>query len=321
MTKPKIKWHQSVITVLIGLGLTLITSIVLAQEQPGSQGSSGTGMAISPPTFELTGNPGDVIDNTIKLTNLSNRPITIGVDRRNFTAVGEEGAVGLTDEETTFSLASWITVSPSEVMIEPGQSQIFSFRTSVPYNAEPGGHFGSVIFKTGGQTPGSSGAAVAQEVASLILLRVAGQTTVSGEILSFTTNKSFYDYGPIDFEARVINEGSVHIKPIGSITINNMFGKQVDKIAIEPKNVLPDATRRIPASWNKKYLIGKYTATVVFSYGTNGETMIKSTTFSGFPVKEGGIILAALLILLAILFKMRKRLRLAFKILFGNYKA
>ena len=75
------------------------------------------GIALSPPTFELAANPGDILQNTIRVENLNEVPIQVSVERQNFTALGEEGSVGLTEEETAFSLASWIVVTPEEAVI------------------------------------------------------------------------------------------------------------------------------------------------------------------------------------------------------------
>jgi len=91
----------------------------------------GVGITVSPPIFELTGNPGDVLENTIKVSNFSDVPIEIGTDLRNFTAIGEEGAVGLTDEETSFSLAKWMHVSPDSFTIQPEDTKIFKFTIKV----------------------------------------------------------------------------------------------------------------------------------------------------------------------------------------------
>jgi hypothetical protein len=281
-----------------------------------------SGLALSPPTFELSANPGDVLENTIRLENLTERSMKIAVDKRNFTALGEEGGIDFTteDEEASFSLASWVTVFPSEAEIGPKKTITFTFRTEIPLNAEPGGHFGSIVFKTGGAMPGQTGAALSQELGALVLLRVAGKATEKAFLESFNSNKKIWEKGPVEFEIRVRNQGNVHIKPIGIITITDFFGKKVDSFNIEPKNVLPGSIRKSTAVWNKKFLIGKYNATVILNYGIQNQMISGSTTFIAFPYKIGGIILAVLLILGAFLYRIRERLKLALKVLRGKYK-
>lgn len=275
-------------------------------------------LAVSPPTFELSANPGDTLENTIRVENLTDKPLEISVDRRNFTALGEEGAVGLTEEETSFSLASWITVSPEKITIPAKRQNTFTFTTKIPVNAEPGGHFGSIIFKTGGKKPGETGAALSQELGALVLLRVAGNIKEEASLESFSAKKAFWSSGPVGFEARVKNEGNVHLKPTGKVVITNFLGNEAAKIEVEPRNILPGAIRKIPATWDQKFLLGKYTATVSLVYGSQGEILTDSTTFFGFPTKIGVGILAGLIILIVVLYPARKRIRMALKVLFSG---
>jgi len=279
------------------------------------------GLALSPPTFELSANPGDNLENSIRVENLTGVPMKISVQKRNFTALGEEGAVDLTEDETLFSLASWITVFPSEIEIAAKGTTTFVFKTAVPLNAEPGGHFGSIIFRIGGQSnPQQSGAVVAQELGALVLVRIAGKTSEKATLESFVPKKRLWERGPVEFEIRVKNEGNVHIKPAGVITITDLFGRKVGTFNVDPKNVLPGAIRKSTAVWDKKFLFSKYTASLALNYGTQGKILIGSTTLIGFPYKVVGLVLLGLAILIFLLYRARKRISLALKVLFGKYK-
>lgn len=290
-----------------------LATLVRAQSNPNSTPS--TGLAITPPTFELNGNPGETIKNTVKLDNMHPYAVEIAVDLRNFTAVGEEGAVGLTAENTAYSLASWIDVTPTSVTIPPKSSQYFTFNVKVPLNAEPGGHFGSLIFRTipTEQVQGS-GASLASEIGSLVLLRIAGETVEQASIESFAPTKSIFEQGPINFDIRLKNQGNVHTKPNGTIVITNMLGSQVDSVKVEAKNVLPGATRKLDATWNTKWRLGRYSATytAVFADQT---TRSATTTFTVLPYRLIAIIILALLVLFFIFKRYQKRLSLAWKIL------
>lgn len=302
---------------LSGAVFLFLNTSLFAQSSP----QQSLGIALSPPTFELSANRGDTLTNTIRVENLNETPISVSVEKENFTALGEEGAVGLTEEETPFSLASWITVSPQETVIPPKGNTIFTFQIHIPPNAEPGGHFGSLIFQVGGQKPPQqTGAVVAQQLGSLILLKVAGKTKEGANIESFAAEKRFWEYGPVDFTIRIKNTGNVHIRPQGTITITNAFGKEIAKFPVNPKNVLPGAIRKIPVTWHQKSLIGKYTATVSLTYGTKGKILTASTVFWGFPLKVGGVILLGLTIILFLLYKGRRRIKLALKVLFSSGK-
>jgi hypothetical protein len=278
------------------------------------------GLSISPPTFELSANPGGVLENSIKVENISAETLKIIVDRRNFTAIGEEGAVGLTEEENSFSLASWITVSPSELEIPPKSARVFNFKINVPINAEPGGHFGSIVFRIGRSgSLSQTGASLTQELGALVLLRIAGDSKEEATLQSFISQKKFFEYGPVEFEMKTKNNGNVHLKPKGTITISNSFGKKVGVIDIDPKNVLPGAVRKNSAIWEKKLLFGKYTAVLSLVYGGGqGKMITATTTFIGFPYRVGGVVFVILIVLFFFLRKGRKRIKLALRILFSG---
>jgi hypothetical protein len=299
---------------IAGLSLTL-----LLHPSPaiGQTAAADRGFTVSPLIFELSANPGDQLTHTLKVDNITAAPMTISVDLRNFVALGEEGQPELTEEATTYSLASWMATAPAEAVIPAKGSRTFNLTIAVPSNAEPGGHFGSVVFKTKpGTDPGN--VSVIQEVGALILLKVAGDVKEGASIESFTVSPNFSEKGPFKFDLRLKNSGNVHFKPINTITITNMFGKEVSKLQLDSRNVLPDSIRKFETSFEKKWLIGRMTATATTVFGSNNEVLVSQVTFWAFPIKLGLIVLAILILLIIILIISRRRLGRAFRVLFGK---
>ncbi len=277
---------------------TVIFSRVLAQSPDRSP---STGLSVSPPTFELSGNPGEILKNSIKLENMNTHPVEIAVDLRNFSAIGEEGAVDITENEGTHSLSTWIDVFPKTVVIPGKTAQYFNFTLKIPLNAEPGGHFGSLIFRTiPTEKLEGSGASLAQEIGALILLKVAGQSIESAQIESFESGKALYEYGPVDFVARIKNLGNVHTKPYGTISITNALGKNVATIQLDKKNILPGAIRKLEGTWDTKWRMGYYTATFIAVFSDNTQ-QAAVTSFTILPYRLVGIIILVLIVLILIL--------------------
>lgn len=304
-------------TALVAISLVVLCSIgvVQAADQPKM------GLAISPPTFELAANAGDVLKNSLRVDNIVDIPLEVSVDARNFTALGEEGGINLTPaEEDDYSLASWISVTPEKVTIPAHESKTFEYTITVPQNASPGGRFGSIVFQTAPSTAlsGQSGVAVSQEVGTLVFVKIAGDVTEKASVAGFTTLNNLHNKGPVDFDIRVKNDGNVHFKPKGTITISNFFGKQIATIPINEQNVLPGAIRKMDASWGSGMLFGRYNATLSLVYGKDGQVITASTAFWGFPYKLMGIVLLILLLIGAALYPLRHRIWRAFKILFGK---
>lgn len=291
------------------LGLLLVVAISLVTFTTIQAQTANKGLIVYPSNFDLTQDKDKKTEETVTVENLTDKPLDIQAELRNFTAQGEEGSVNLTEEDSTYALAKWITVTPSTVTIPAKEKQDFTFTINPPDNAEPGGHFGSIVFKTvpSGKVAGT-GAQLSEEVASLILYKIPGAVAEQANVESFTTDKPFYEFGPVAFDTRVKNTGGIHIAPAGSIVVTGMFGQKYI-VKFDPRNVLPNAVRKIPATLPNKFLIGKYKADLIGAYGTKNQQLNASTTFYAFPVRYGLVVL----VILFFLFLARKRLGKAFK--------
>lgn len=302
------------------IAVSIVIFLLNSSSQVNAQQPS-TSLAISPPTYELSANPGDTITNTMRVDNLTDQSLEISVSPRNFTALGEEGQVNLTEEDSTYSLAKWITVSPDSAAIGPKESRTFEYTISIPGNAEPGGRFGSIVFKTSARpVEGQTGVAIGQEIGSLVFLKIAGKVIEKTTISNFTAVHGLNEYKPVDFDIRVKNDGNVHVRPTGTVTITNMFGKKVATVPITSRNILPDATRKIEAQWRDdgRLIFGRYTATASIVYGVDSQIITASTTFWGLPYTFILVGLGVLTVLAIILFRGRKRIRLALRALSGK---
>lgn len=275
------------------------------------------GLTVTPPTFELSANPGDTLKNSIRVDNLTATPLKITTGLKNFTALGEEGQVGLTEAESSFSLVSWIKMEPQAAEIPVKGSRIFSFTIQVPVNAEPGGRFGAIIFKTDAKPIAGSGLAIGQEIGALLMLRLAGKVNEQAHIGTFKSLRSFQEYGPVKFETRIKNDGNVHVKPTGTITVTNFFGRKVATIPVDAKNVLPGAVRKLHTTWDRTSLFGKYTATLSLQYG-NQQILTSSSTFTVIPYRMVLLGLVIALAIGAVLYLGRKRIGKAVRILLGK---
>ena len=293
------------------IGIALVFFILIGVFFVSKAQQTTNSLQVHPSNFDLTIQPGQPTTEIIYLENRTDQNVPIKVDLRNFTALGEEGSVNLTTENTTYSLAAWMNVSPATNTISPHATGKFTVTIKPPFNAEPGGHFGSVVFAT--MPPKDlkkTGALLSQEIASLFLVRIPGNTEEKAVIESFDTDKQFYEFGPVNFLIRVRNEGQVHIQPAGSIIIKGTFGDHYE-VPLDRYNILPNSIRRIPAVLHNHILIGKYTATLIAAYGTKNEQLIDGIIFYAFPWRYGLIVFGILIFLLII----RKRLWKAMKTL------
>lgn len=260
-------------------------------------------VSVLPPSFELYANPGDSVSEKIRVRNESAVDSTYQIVVEDFKAVGEEGGVDLIDNQsnTTYSLAKWVFPEPKNFSIAAGKEKEIPYTINVPKNAEPGGHYGSILITMGNGSPvaGGSGAAVVSRVGSLILLRVSGNVKEEANLLTFKSDKSYYEKGPVSLTLRVKDIGNNHIRPKGTIVVTNLFGQKVAEIDLNGLNVLPGAIRKMDTVWKPKgFLASRYTATLVSTYGTNSKSLSSSTSFIIFPKFMIVISIALILIIL-----------------------
>ena len=296
-----------------------ISGAVFGFNRP-AKAADTVGFQISPPVSTLALDPGTSSRRTIKVTNLTNTQMTLELGKANFVAKGEEGEVELIDDAAPlYSLAPYFTLAQPTIIIAPRSTAEMQYVLSVPQNAEPGGRYGSITFKSIPTTlpAGQSGASVRQQLAALIFLRINGAANEQLAISSFNPDKPFYEYGPIGFTARVKNLGNVHEKPTGEIVVKNMFGFTTEKVKVDEKQIIPQSIRKLQAKLQRKLLLGGYTATLTLHNGTN-QTLTAKTSFTVIPYKLIAIILIIAIVLFILFFKSRKRLRRAFRILAGK---
>ena len=300
---------RNILILIIGVaGGLFIFSGVFSQE---------TGLTISPLTFELTANPGDVLENKLRVFNPTGSVIAVRMEVEDFTVAGERGQVRIQPAETeTYSLAHWVKTIPETFVLEPKEQKIIDFIIEVPENAEPGGHYGSVLATTAGVIGGEfEGTAIAQKVGSLVLLSVSGEVRENVVIKEFSAPE-FLETGPVKFTIRLENKGTVHVRPRGFVTITNWRDKKVTDLEFPQLNVLPESVRKTETTWNKKWLLGQYTATLVGSYGVSNTPLNPYViTFWVFPWK---IVLGVALVsffILAFFYMTRRRWKTALRVL------
>jgi hypothetical protein len=293
---------------LVAVTLSLLPTAVPASAAEAPGATTSTGLTVSPLMLEITVKPGEQLRREIKVDNVTSRTLSLQAVPRNFVPAGETGHPQITDQNTPYSLASWITVAPVQFTLAPKASTKVAYTISVPANAEPGGHFGSVTVKT---VPSEETGAVSivQEVGSLLLVRVPGDIKEGAEIESFKATPGFSEKGPIDLELRLKNTGNIHFRPNSTVTITNLFGQKLAELKYEQGNVLPQSVRRFNTTWRPASLWGKYTATVTVVYGEHNQVLQSTTTFWGLPYTLTLGLLLLLLILILLIYFNRRRFR------------
>jgi hypothetical protein len=262
---------------------------------------------VGPGKIELEVNPGESKTFEMLVTNRMGEPKTFILSTEDFEGSknAEDTVVLLGDEQGPYSLRNYISFPETEFTLNHAERATIPVTVSVPANAEPGGLYGTVITQTISKKTETKQAksTIVARIATLIFLRVPGETNVEGKLTDFETvsGKKFFSAPPIPFSLLFENTGSVHLTPYGEIRITNMFGREVGVMEADKWFAMPDSLRTREMSWqHPKFLFGKYTAVASINpgYGESADTL--SFSFYVFPVKIILSVIAGIALLLVI---------------------
>jgi len=289
----------------------LVPNHLLAQVNQDSSIS----FAISPPSFDFSANPGESIKNSIKVENLSNTPISISAKPESFVAYGESGQVSLTEDDSSYSIQKWITISTPKFNIPAKSFALVEFIVNIPLNIEPGSHYGAVVFSRGSEDINpSNGAGIEQQIASLILIKIPGDTIEEANLENFETNQSLYTSTEIMFSALIKNTGTLHFKPFGQILIKDFFGNTIQTLEVPGKNILPNSKRSFELS-TKFENIGYYKAELQLFYKNGEGRVFGESSFISLNFSRTVPTLLLLLVVTIAYAVFKKRINKAFKVI------
>lgn len=307
------------------LGFLFFSSLLFLALPQNSQA-----IRISPPILEIEADPGQTVTGLYEVTNTEDSERTFYLSFRNFEAQGESGVPTFTDSES--GLASWMS-GGTQVVLRSGETKKLSFTTSVPNNADAGGHYGAVFVSTkpAGVDVSGNRVNINEAVPVLVLLDVSGFIETSGELLEYglVEEGNFHSSLPVDFMYRLQNNGNDRLKPDSELIIKNQFGKTVEVLDANPTNgnALGRTVRRYEVSWSKtggeepkgffkkaafewrNYAFGIYTATlsIPFERYSDLQEVEESVKFTVVPWRLFILIIFGGLLIFFVLANLIKR--------------
>lgn len=205
------------------------------------------GLTVSPARQEISLVPGGTYQGSFTVRNDYDVPTSIKTDFRNWFALPENKDINISD---------WLSVTPSEVFLNPGESKDVNYTVRLSTVAQ-----GVSVAMVSFIPEVSSEQGVTMVVSVSLFVTAAGTEKVNWDIgdVTFGTSSSF------SVSAAIRNNGNVHLRPQGNIQVlsggNAIAG--LDFAAGRP--VYPGASRSLVASTDKPVQLpaGKYTAIVL----------------------------------------------------------
>lgn len=285
----------------------------------GQAQNSAAGITVTPVKDEFSVNPGGTAVRTVRVINPISRTMTLYPRVMDFTTDNEKGQpVFYTpkDRTSSYAISEWVTFSKPFIRVAPNEEEKFDVTITAPQNAEPGGHYGAILFST--EEPkldeDVSQIGVVGLVGTLLLATVPGDITEKLLLEDFDA-PVFLMNPPANFSARISNVGNIHSKPVGEIKIRNWSGNVVQTLKVNDgnSNVLPESKRRFDNSWSFDWkTMGKFTASLALTYGLPEQQLTASRTFIVIPL---WLIIAiiALLVIITVMIITRRRKRTKLK--------
>ena len=276
--------------------------------------SATTGLSIQPVKIDETITPGNSLTGQILLQNASDGPVNVDVSEQDF--IPNAGAdsiefVGRTEGVT--SVRDWINVQGgTSFTLKIGEQKEIPYTITAPLNAEPGGHYGVVLFNATPIASTTGSLKVGTQVGMIVLISIPGNHLEKGNILNFTA-PLFQQSGPIPFGIKFQNTGTVHFEPKGSIVITNMLGQKAGEVPITGQVVLPSSVKDLSFIWNPSFAIGQYKAAATVIDGDGNALTTQTVSFWVVPVWYITGFLVILLVIYFIIRYIRKHVRISVK--------
>ena len=217
--------------------------------------SNGIRLTLSPLPVNLATKPGETITTQLRVRNSGSQTETLQAGLLKFSADETTGDPVLLDREDGDDYFDWVQFSPSQVTLVPNEWGEIQMTINVPDSAAFGYYYAVTFGRVNEAEPQAGQATLQGAAATLVLLEV----DVPGakrdlQVEYFKTIKSWYEFLPVEFEARLRNRGNVHAVPFG-----NIFIKQgettIETLGFNEArgSILPNSPRTFSADWSRGF--------------------------------------------------------------------
>lgn len=279
---------------------TTVPSIVHAQTVPQQF------LDVSPIIQDLHLIPGQKTTYALTITNKGDKPVGFHID-----ATGIDPTADSVQDISylTSPLLSWITITPSDLIVSPHDKNTFTVTINTPKTAKTSGYYATLFLTPFISNPLKPTGPVILERIGTLLLTTVGDLNYSD--LAHKVHITDFTYSPDKITFTVKNSYFTHFTAKPFITFSTTLDKE-NRIWPEEKHVLPGSSR----SWTLPVSTPWYTlyrqVNLAVSIGDGKQITAQATYINYLLVLE--IVLGICLILLIL--KRRKQLGKAFKILF-----
>lgn len=258
--------------------ITVCLPVAAAAQSQAQTTGNRTGLTVSPAIFEMTVEPGEVKEREFFVINIKDKPVPIVASIKSLHPVEEIIDPSLSQ---SFNAASWIEMSESSHILSGKERRRLTAKVSVPANAEPGGHYATILLEplVPVTTSRDNSAKVAAQVGVLVFITVKGDTVIDASFTKEPQISRLHTSRKVPVEVRVANTGNIHVLPTAKITVRNILGFTKDELPLKPRIVLPNTIKGFSTEWQGPRLFGIYSIQATGTYGSNQTELVGGRRF------------------------------------------
>ena len=274
-------------------------------------------LGTAPTSEKLKLIPGQKYNGELVIWNLTTKAITYDIVVRGFRQIENQPgtAIILTEAEEAKSLytaTKWMKLDMDSIELIPNKNEKIYYEINVPTDITKGEYTVIISFASKNEAElTGTGATTTLTLGMPILIQIGDEFVENAELLKFSTEKSFYEYPTLKFDARIKNLGDTHITPVGEIVLTNIFNQEITRIPFNPnsQSILRDNIGNYETNWdfgtfltkNKVLVLGPIKANLIVTYRTFQPGFAPLTSEVSFWIIPWKIILIALVVIVAII--------------------
>jgi hypothetical protein len=295
------------------LALLSLPGLLLAQATIAEEGIPVTkDFLVSPANVELLVKPGESRTFTLRITNRTGakQKFTLGSEALSSEAYSDAGETDQAVSELA-SLEPYLKASPQSFDLEHGQTIEVPVSVDLPNHVNEPSLYALITVTTAAresQVTNAPAARVLSRIGVPVLVRTSDERHGEGRLVDFGTadGSRIFTGKTVNLRLSYENVGDVHIRPMGKVTLKNVFGAVAGEVAIEPWYILPGSIRSRTLELPTHYHFGYYSASVAMKddYGQTAD--YAKTTFWILP-HETVLVLVVIIVLATMITRVIRR--------------
>src|SRR3954447_8220701 len=198
--------------------------------------------------------PGGTKRGAVIVSNTGTASGTVKLFSADATTGKTSGTVYLTDQKPVRA-GAWITLDKTELTLAPGAHKQVGFTVHVPQGVKPGQWVGGIVAETTHRVTGPKSKQKAKvQIRIRDLTIVAVQANVPGKQAIAVKVGAVKTGGQRGFQQVIThmeNDGSVLVKPLGTISILDSAGRKLQALKFTMDTFLPDTAIEYPVLLEK----------------------------------------------------------------------